>query len=194
MASRQAEKPELKHLAAYGLRLLENVDAVAAEHDNPPAPITIEAVDLLINDAVFFEELTDDLAELTTYINKKRMRLAQAGGSYLKTLKREDYVSPQGKIEIGGKWHVNMPETHDDKLALFQYLKDRKVFDTMATINSKSLNSLYMKTWDLACKADPDMRVLFEIPGVPGPQWNEFTKIKGLSGRNKRKDENDDQD
>lgn len=182
---------EIKRIPNFGYTLLEKAQKITDNHDNPPTEITIKAVDDLIADATFLGELVDDLHEISKTINKMIMTLEQKGGSYLKVLKREDYQSPAGTIQVGGKWAVRMPKDDEAKAALFQHLRERELFDRYATVNSRSLNALYMADWKAAIKKDPEAWVLFDMPGVPAPVFDEFTKIKGNNSRKTRKDETD---
>lgn len=183
----QLELPELKHIPNFGLTLLEKAQAKVAVHDEKLPEVTIKAVDSLIADSVFLTELVEDLSLMSTFLNKLIMRLEQKGGSYLKALGRESYESPSGVIQLSGKWAVRMPKDDEAKLALFDHLKSRGIFERYATVNSRSLQALYVADWKAACKKDPEAWVLFEMPGVPTPVFDEFTKIKG-NGARRRKD------
>lgn len=188
------ELPEFRHLSQFGSRLLERVQKISEPHDNPPEEITIKAIDDLIRDTVLLQELVDDLDEMKTFINKIVMRLSQRGGNYLKVLGREDYVSPVGKIEVGGKWAFRMPKSTEEKLAFFAWMKRKGIFEAYATVNARSLQSLAMAEWESARKKDPDQWVLFELPGLPSPVFDEFTKIKGANARKSKRENNNDDD
>lgn len=178
---------QFKYCKNFGHSLFSKIEKLKIKHEqvDETKPITIEAIDEIIKDAVLMRDLVDELEEMTKHINKTVMRLEQKAGSYLKALKREDYISPYGVVQIMGKWSVRMPKDDESKMLTFGWLKEKGIFERYATVNVRSLNSLYMKEWEAAKKKDPDAWMTFSIPGVDAPVFDEFTKIKS---NNKRKD------
>lgn len=89
--------------------------------------------------------------------------------AYLNELKRSSYESAIGKIEAVKEERVNLPESLPDKMAFFDYLKEKGMFENYATVNSNSLNAYYKReraTW-IKDGNDP---MMFTLPGVPAPK------------------------
>ncbi len=98
---------------------------------------------------------------------------------YLKELGRTKYETPHGTVSIRGSWRVNLPEKGQAMGDFFDYLKSQGIFEAMATVNSASLNSLYMKEWEGAKKRGEGMT--FTMPGVPAPTF--FEKMSFRKGK-----------
>lgn len=98
---------------------------------------------------------------------------------YLKELGRTKYETPYGTVSIRGSWRVNLPEKGQAMAEFFEYLKGKGIFESMATVNSASLNSFYMDEWESSKKTGEGMT--FTIPGVPAPTY--FEKMSFRKGK-----------
>jgi len=172
---------------------VEEIDEYHAERKIEE--VTVECLDDLVVDVLELKNIVGLLADLSKNVNKAIMRLEGRAGSYLEGLGRDKYDSPDGGVEKKKEWHVCMPESDAAKLQLFEWLKSKDLFERYATVNSRSLNSLFMAEWEAAKKRDPEAAILFTLPGVPDPQINEYTTIKAPKGqRAKRKVDQDESD
>lgn len=140
------------------------------------AEVTVQELDGLIEDYLQYEEGVEKEEELLKEKNKELEARRQKIVLTLKDLNREEYESPAGKAELVKKWRVNLPATDSDKAALFEHLRERKIFDKYATVNSNSLNSLYMADWKAAEREGKGME--YKMPGVDEPKLYETSKIK----------------
>lgn len=141
------------------------------------APVTVADLDALVKEIVSLRTKSLKLnAELTT-LNKdlEAKKIKMAG--YLRELGRKSYKTDAGNFSLVEKWRVTLPKTAEDKLRLFDWLKERGLYETYATVNSNSLNSLYLEEWDIAKKEGRGME--FEIPGVSAPTRFETTSVTG---------------
>lgn len=68
---------------------------------------------------------------------------------------------------INSSMSVTTPKSYEDKQALFNFLKERGIFDDYISVNSKSLNSLYNK---LAEEALENGIIEFSMPGIEEPK------------------------
>lgn len=114
--------------------------------------------------------------EAVKNINKEIAKIEGRCVQYLKDLNRTDYVSPSGKIAIKQKWRVNLPADDIAKRDLFEHLRARGIFDKFATVNSASLNSLYMSDWEEAKKRGEGME--FSMPGIEAAKLYEAPDFK----------------
>ena len=134
----------------------------------PPQKVTVEELDLLVSD-IFTKKKEIEASELVTSgLNKELAVLKGRAVNYLTELGREDFKSPYGNVSISQKWRINMPATDEDKAALFDWMRERQIFDRYATVNSNSLNSLYMAEWEDAKKRGEGMT--FSMPGIGEPK------------------------
>jgi hypothetical protein len=118
------------------------------------------------------------LSEQNKEIGSLRAKITSA----LKELGREDYKTPVGTFRLQTKWRVGLPQTAEDKAAFFSWLRDKGIFDQYATVNSNSLNSLYMREWEAAKERGEGME--FSIPGVPLPKA--FETVGEYASRKKK--------
>jgi hypothetical protein len=138
--------------------------------------VTVEELDTLIGQ--MFDQIAECEAKeaALTEENKKLASLEAKVTKYLEELGREDFKSPRGTVSIKEKWRVNLPKTDAEKAAFFDWLRGQGIFDKYATVNSNSLNSLYMAEWEVAKQEGRGME--FSLPGI-GPA----TVYKGLNRR-----------
>lgn len=140
--------------------------------------ITIKEVDDLCKKMAEKEIEIEKAAAVVTALNKEYMQLEGQVVQYLKDLGRDKYDSPYGKCSITEKWRVNLPKDDEAKRALFEHLREREIFDQYATVNSNSLNSLYMADWKAAQAEGRGME--FSMPGIEAPKLFEALKFKAV--------------
>ncbi len=139
-------------------------DAQGESPTTPKPSVTVAQLDELV--AKIFEKRKEiEAAELvTSKLNIELAKMKQDCVVYLKELGRENYKSPYGSISVQQKWRVNMPQTDAEKQALFEWMREKGIYDKYATVNSASLNSLWNAEREAAAKRGELME--FEIPGL----------------------------
>ena len=135
--------------------------------------VTVQDLDALVKTISEKEGEVDKKSEEIKALNKELMILEQQAVTFLKDLDRDSYDSPFGKLKIDQKWRVNLPETLADKMEFFEWLKSKDIFETYATVNSNSLNSLYF-----AEQKSSDDPMTFSLPGIPAPKLFEKLNFK----------------
>lgn len=138
--------------------------------------VTVKELDELIEKLDIEEKKKETVAETLTGINKEINALEYRIAAYLNELGRDEYVCPIGKFTIKDTWRVNMPQTDMDKRMLFDHLRERGIFDKLATVNSNSLNALYRADWEEAKERGEGMT--FAMPGVPAPKFDKKLDFK----------------
>jgi hypothetical protein len=127
-------------------------------------------------------ELDDEIEkdkEALSEKNKKYTQLEAQAAQWLKELGKGSYKSNFGTVIRQEKWRVNLPQTPEDRDAFFGWLKERGLFEHMITVNSNTLNSLYMKEWEVAKESpDPVDALTFSIPGIPEPKLHETVSLR----------------
>lgn len=92
----------------------------------------------------------------------------------MKDLEKTSYDSELGKIILTTRFSVTVPKG-DEKERFFTYLKDRGIFEDMATVNSQTLNAWYRSEMDQA-KENGDFD--FQIPGIKEPMAYEQLQLR----------------
>lgn len=129
--------------------------------------ITVADLDALI--ILYFDTLQIDKVRAEaalSVVNKAILSIEAKLVTSLKALNRKEYKHSRGTVKISNKWRVNGPQTDADKAALFDWLKERGIYDKYATVNVASLNSLYMAEWEALKKTDPEAALCFSMPGI----------------------------
>src|SRR3990172_12438785 len=88
----------------------------------------------------------DELSELNGHLEELSITAVAA----LKELDRKNFQSKHGTITRKEQWYVNMPKDLNAKRELFEYLKERGVFEDFATVNHNTLNSFFTEEWEAA--------------------------------------------
>jgi hypothetical protein len=116
-------------------------------------------------------------------VSEKRVKLEALKAKIVITLKeheRESYKSDFGTVTVSEKWRVKLPDNDLAKKELIEHLRERGLFEKYVTVNSNSLNSLFMADWEAAKKNGLGME--FKMPGISDPSLFEtlhITKGKG---------------
>lgn len=84
----------------------------------------------------------------------------------LDELDKKNYKSEYGTVTRVNAWRFNLPKTPEDKAAYFEFLKQRGIFEGMATVNANSHNSFCNEEWNAAKQRDPVEALNFRIPGI----------------------------
>lgn len=127
-------------------------------------------VERLFNQQAVVKELKsnlDDQNRLLTGLKTEVLGL-------LEDHEKEKYVTSFGSVSVTDKLSVKVPKLPEDKEKLFNWLREKEIFNHYATVNSMALNSLYKAEFEASDDLD------FSIPGI-----TEVTAFKQLNMRSK---------
>lgn len=144
-------------------------------HHHTPS-ITVAELDAHIKLIAEKEAEIEKQKAILTEHNKQLAVLEGRCVEYLKELGRDNYAGPSGKVSIKQKWRVNMPVDDNAKRLLFTHLREREIFDKYATVNSNSLNALFMRDWEAAKEHGEGLT--FTMPGIEAPTLFEALEYK----------------
>lgn len=132
--------------------------------------ISVKDLDDLVKSIQEARVVKDEIEAQLKEQNKKISALEQQALGYLEDLGREKYQSESGTISKQQQWYFRLPETEEDKMEFFDYLKEKGLFERYATVNSMSYNSYCRKEFEIAVEEGRGMS--FTLPGVPEPTLN----------------------
>lgn len=138
--------------------------------------ITVDEFDGLVEKLANFRKTLDEKKLETKVIADEADALERKLMAYLEENNRTSYKSPNGTVSIMHKWRVNLPATDEDKAALFEHLRERGLFERYATVNSNSLNSLFLQDWETAKERGEGME--FKMPGVGEAKLNKVLSFR----------------
>lgn len=141
------------------------------------APHTEPSVDLdKISDQIL--RLDEEIDALEAQLKQKRELYKVACDLMLKAfdLLSIENIRMRGKLFYkANNTSVKIPRTLEDKEKLFNFLREKGLFEQMVSVNSQTLNSLYKS---LAEEALQQGNLDFKIPGVEEPTIYTTLKLK----------------
>lgn len=137
--------------------------------------LTIEEFDALVAKLKDMRAAYDQAKKVASDINTECERLENKLLFTLEETNRTNYKSPFGTISIMHKWRVNNPQTEEDKAALRDHLESRGLHN-MLSVNSNTLNSLYMQDWEAARERGEGME--FKMPGIGEAKLNKVLSFR----------------
>ena len=139
----------------------------------------VRELDALCAEIFDQKDKIEEMGKLVTVENKKLMELEAKALAYLDELERDNYRSPRGTISYKQGWRFNLPETDEAKLAFFDYLREKGLYDRYATVHSAAYNAYCNAEFEAAIADGRGME--FSLPGVPAPK--EYKKLGTLRSR-----------
>ncbi len=144
--------------------------------------VTIADFDALLKQISDKEKEIEAQKAVLTKLNKELATFEGKGVAILKDLDRKSYTGPSGTFKIVEKWRVNLPGDDLAKQDFFAWLREKGIFDKYATVNSNSLNALFMAEWAEVKKTDPVAAVTFQLPGIEAAKLYEAPDFKPAKG------------
>jgi hypothetical protein len=126
--------------------------------------ITVKDLDELIKQIAEREVEKDALAELVKAKNKEISSLELRATEVLKSLEREEYDCPHGKISFEEVFNVKNP-TDEKKHLLWDWMREKGIFDKYAQVHATSLKSLFKAERNIAIEGGADP-LTFALPGM----------------------------
>lgn len=126
--------------------------------------ISVGDLDNLIKELGAKEKEKDCIEAQLKEKNKEISSLELKVTEILKGLEREDYDSPYGKISFETVFNVRMP-TDEKKHLLWDWMREREIFDRYATVHATALKSLFKAERDAAIENGEDP-LTFALPGM----------------------------
>jgi len=131
--------------------------------------ITVADIEALVKTLAEKRLECEELKKPLTKANEELEAIEQKLVEALDEVGKDSYKSESGTVTRVNKWRVNLPQG-EDKLKFFEFLKERNLFEGMATVNSNSLNAFFMEEWENAKKGDPMAALNFSLPGIGEPK------------------------
>ncbi len=135
--------------------------------------VSVQDLDLLVEKIHAQRCAIDGQKAAMTELNKQLQAMEEKAVGFLKELGRKNYQTPYGTITIHHAWRVKLPSSDEAKAALIAHLRERGLDKKYLTVNSNSLNSLFLADWD-AVERDPT----FTMPGLEPPTLYEDLRFR----------------
>jgi hypothetical protein len=139
--------------------------------------VGIKRCDELTNLIVAIREQIDHLNEQAKSLREDSEKYEQELQRILEHFGKKNWKTPSGTIELRERSSVKVPDSPEDKKALFEWMQSKGIFWRYANVNSQSLNALYRSEAEIAATEGKE----FTLPGVGAPTV--FTQIAVKKGR-----------
>lgn len=140
--------------------------------------ITVEEIENLVKQLADQRALVEELKRPYSEANEKLEEIEQKVAGALVEMGKDGYKSEYGTVSRRTEWRYNLPTTPEDKAAFFQFLREKGVFEQMATVNSNTYNSFCKAEQEAAVERDPASALSFRIPGVPEPKQRQVLSFR----------------
>lgn len=128
------------------------------------AEVSVKVMDDLLALLKSREEAKDAIEADLKEMNKEISSLQIRATELLKSLDREEYDGPHGKISFETVFNVKQP-TDENKHLLWDWMRERGIFERYASVNAISLKSLFKAERNAAIEAGEDP-MTFSLPGM----------------------------
>lgn len=137
--------------------------------------ITLSEFEKLCAEAFELREKMELVEENLKALNKELMAIQGKILSHLQANEKDNYQSSQGTVYVNKAFTVSQPQDPDKKKAFFDYLKNRGVFEDLASINYQTLNSFYKQEMEAARESG---EIDFQVPGIGEPKYVETLRMR----------------
>lgn len=126
----------------------------------------------LVDDTFRLKQERDEIKDLLSKKNAALEVMQNEVKAILEASDLDRFDAGLGSVSVVSKSSVKVPKTEEDRDAFFAYLKDQGIFDSMITVNSRTINSWYNKEKEAAVLRGD---FSFEVPGLK--DVSEYTDI-----------------
>lgn len=109
--------------------------------EEPVAPTTLKELTELCKNLVSQRDAKKELEAQVDVIQEQVKELEHKILLVMQENKLPKFPCEYGTFSLVTKKSVTQPETHEDKLQLFEYLKSQGCFEEMVAVNSRTLSS-----------------------------------------------------
>lgn len=139
------------------------------------AQVTVAQLEELSQAIAAQREACDMAEQVKKAENKKLDDLEKKMMGLLNTAGKLNYHSNVGTISITTRESVRLPQTMEEKMAFFDYLKSKGIFEEMVSVHSATLNSFYKTEKELAAERG---ELVFSLPGIGEPSRQEILSFR----------------
>jgi hypothetical protein len=144
------------------------------EGEITPEKLTVENIDKLVVIMKELREAEEKAKAVALDLHNKIAQCERQIVAYLTECRKTNWkVEGIGQVSIRNNFTVKNPKTPDDKKAFFDYLKERGLFEDLATVNHQTLNAFYKSE-----RAQAEGDATFNIPGIEAPTLHQGVAFK----------------
>jgi hypothetical protein len=104
-------------------------------------PISVEELEAMVEEAFDLKRQHAEAKKTASAIHHDLTMLQAKIGVELDKLKKDSYHAKKGIFSKREEPYYRLPQDDDNRKKFFDYLKERGVYDTMITVNARSLQS-----------------------------------------------------
>lgn len=138
--------------------------------------ISVKELDSVLETLAQLETEKDVIAETLKEKNKQISSVELRVTEVLRSLEREEYDSPHGKVTFEEVFNVKMP-SDETKEQLWTWMREKGIYDRYASVHATSLKSLFKAERNAAIQNGEDP-LTFALPGMEPATIFEKIKFK----------------
>lgn len=123
-------------------------------NDLPKEEITVDLLEKVAHNCYEYKKIAADFKKLHSKMNAEKEKWQAVLGILMDKLEVDKYSSKSGSISRSEQPNYRLPQDDDSRNKFFNYLKEKGSYDTMITINSKTLQSFVKQEVELAEQDD----------------------------------------
>jgi len=149
----------------------ETMDINKAWYDEEEtSPIEVPEFETLLNEMYthnkMIKRIKSELKDEQEILTKMKFKVL----AYFEEFGKTKHLAQHCTVYIKTSFTCKTPKTPEEKAALFTWMKEKEIYDQYATVNSKSLNTLY----NSLVKEDSD----FVMPGTSDPGYFQTIEMR----------------
>lgn len=149
--------------------MLSNFDKENAQ------PVAMSEVVALVDQFYELKEQKAALEKQKSEINARMDDIETKLLSHCEALEIDQIAGSKAKVSVVNRFSWRVPKTLAEKEALFKYLRERKIFMEMVSVNSMTLNSFCKEEMESAKERGDFM---FQVPGVGEPTCTQGLQVR----------------
>jgi flavodoxin len=145
------------------------------ETEKPMGQVSVQEIEVMIKDYKEQKEAVEQAEYEVGKLKEIQVNTEKKLLAFLNEFKKTSYKSTWGMVVKTGRWSWKTPKTEEARKNFFAYLKKKKVYDQLITVNSNTLNSFAKGELEAAKEAGD---IDFEIPGLEEPNYTERVALR----------------
>ncbi len=151
----------------------EQLNQMWYEEENTSEDVTVATFETLCDSMIKQKKIVDELKERLKDESGIMEKMKTKFMAHMTDQKKKKYQANSGTFSVTDKTSVKVPKSPEDRALFFGWLRDKGVFQSVITVNSQTLNSIYKQEFDAA--EDPH----FKIPGINAVTTYQTLNIRG---------------
>jgi hypothetical protein len=146
-----------------------------SDFETDAQPVAMKDVIDLVDRFYELREEKSALEKQKAALNEQLDAIEEKLLSHCEALELDQIAGSKAKVSVVNRFSWRVPKTLAEKDELFKYLRERKIFMEMVSVNSQTLNSFCKEEMESAKERGDFM---FQVPGVGEPTCTQGLQVR----------------